>query len=181
MLSFPTVSKRKFQAQTFDPFDLDVHGVEHSIRSKIWPLQKREKLANVYRDLEFFKGQTKEMEKPKKSVLVSIFANILLPGLGNMYIKPNAFSIAILASSLLVMLTTLSPLFPIVNILNLSKAGQPTVHENSIPALYLPSSILVENQVLIGPTFSILVVPLLLAWLHLLYLLLGSKEWKWRV
>ena len=119
----------------------------------------------------------------KRQILISVFSNILIPGLGNAYIHTSAFSISILALSLLVMFTTLSPVFPIIQILNATQFIQPAAGEISQIALFIPANVTVNNQVtLVGPTFSVLVVPLLLSWIHLIFLFIHrEKHVKWVV
>ncbi|MEK6902367.1 MAG: hypothetical protein AABX02_02145 [archaeon] len=180
-----SVRKKKVSSiQTFDPEDFDIHGVDHSIRRKILPLKRGEPLVKLRRDLKWFKGEEKyEKEKEKRSLVITLFSNFLMPGLGNVYVRSNAFSISILVLSLLVLFTTFSPVFPIVNFLSAANITQPNHYDGTSYALYVPENVVVENQLLlVGPTFSILIVPLLLSWFHLLYLFLNHSHrvaWKW--
>jgi hypothetical protein len=57
-----TAVKRGKPSQTFDPENFDIHATEHSIRSKIWPLQKGEHLIHAEKDLKWFKGEEKWSE-----------------------------------------------------------------------------------------------------------------------
>lgn len=174
-------SKKRFRektTQTFDPEEFDTHAVERSIRERVLPLARGENLAKVSRDVRWLKGQTKESHvKRKRSILITLFSNILIPGLGNAYIHTSAFSVSILALSMLVMFTTLSPVFPIIQILNATQFIQPAAGEIAQTALYVPANVTVNNQVtLVGPTFSVLVVPLLLSWIHLIFLFVHREE-----
>lgn len=176
--------KKSIVSQTFDPEDFDIHGAERSIRRKVMPLKKGETLVKIRKDLAWFKGHEKnEKIKPTRSLVVTLFSNLLLPGLGNVYARSNAFSISILVLSLLVLVTTFSPIFPIVNFLSAANITQPNMYDGTSYALYVPENVVVENQVLlVGPTFSILIIPLLLSWFHLLYILLNHSHkmtWKW--
>jgi hypothetical protein len=123
-----------------------------------------------------------ERVKEKKSILIALLSNIIIPGLGNAYVKASPFSISILVLSVLVIFTTFSPIFPIVSLLSAANIAQPADVEGAILTLFVPSNVVVDNQVLlVGPTFSILVIPLLLSWIHLLFLFLNSPskvEWK---
>lgn len=176
--------KKASPTQVFDPEDFDVHGVDHSIRRKIMPLKRGETLVKIRKDLAWFKGEEKSGKiKQKRSMIVTLFSNFLLPGLGNVYARPTAFSVSILVLSLFVLFTTFSPLFPIVSFLSAANITQPNTYDGTSYALYVPENVVVENQLLlVGPTFSILIVPLLLSWFHLLYIFLGHSnkiEWKW--
>lgn len=175
-------AKKTHPVQTFDPEDFDAHAMDHSIRGKIRPLARGEKLVRVEKDLRVFQGHEKLGRLTQtKSILVSVFANVLLPGLGNVYAHSNPFSISILVLSLLVLIVTFSPIFPIVGLLGAAHIAQPNAPEGMVLTLFVPNSVVVGNQsLLVGPTFSVLIVPLLLAWLHLLYLLVnkpGKIDW----
>lgn len=163
---------------TFDPEAFDIHAVEKSIRQKIRPLSKNEPLVKLKNDLDLLRGRIKPSHpKQKRSVLITIFSNILIPGLGNAYVHASAFSVSILALSLLVMFTTLSPVFPIIQILNATQFIQPTSGDIAQIALFVPANVTVNNQVtLVGPTFSVLVVPLLLSWIHLIFLFIHRER-----
>ncbi|MBM3281958.1 MAG: hypothetical protein FJY86_01280 [Candidatus Diapherotrites archaeon] len=174
-------TKKRFRektTQTFDAEDFDIHGVSHSIREKVLPLARGEKLAKISKDLRWLKGQVKESHvKQKRSILITIFSNILIPGLGNAYVHGSAFSVSILALSMLVMFTTLSPVFPIIQVLNATQFIQPTSGAVAQIALFVPANVVVNNQVtLVGPTFSVLVVPLILSWVHIIYLFVHREE-----
>ncbi len=179
------VRKKKVTvSQTFDPEDFDIHVSERSIRRKIMPLKRGEPLARIRSDLSWFKGQEKNVkENETRSLIVTLFSNFMLPGLGNVYARSNAFSISILVLSLLVLITTFSPVFPIVNLLSAANITQPNMYDGTSYALYVPENVVVENQLLlVGPTFSILIIPLLLSWFHLLYIFLNHSHkiaWKW--
>jgi hypothetical protein len=84
---------------------------------------------------------------------------------------------------MLVMFTTLSPVFPIIQILNATQFIQPSAGEIAHVALYVPANVTVNNQLtLVGPTFSVLVVPLLLSWIHLIFLFVHREEHvEWRL
>ncbi len=175
-------SKRISSTQTFDSEDFDIHATEHSFRSKILPNKRGEPLLKLKKDVRWLQGTEKnEPRKQKRSFLISIFSNILIPGLGNSYIHASAFSVSILALSLLVIFTTFSPVFPVVQIFNLTQFAQPSAGQVAEVALFVPANVVVNNQVtLVGPTFSVLVVPLLLAWIHLIYLFIHRDhkiEW----
>lgn len=180
-------SQKRFRektTQTFDPEEFDIHAVERSIREKVLPLKRGEKLAKISRDVRWLKGQTKESHvKHKRSILITLFSNILIPGLGNAYIHASAFSVSILALSMLVMFTTLSPVFPIIQILNATQFIQPSAGSVSQIALYIPANVTVNNQVtLVGPTFSVLIVPMLLSWIHIIFLFVHREEHvEWRL
>jgi hypothetical protein len=180
-------SKKRFRektTQTFDPEDFDTHSIEHSIREKILPLKRGEKLAKISKDLRWLKGQTVESHvKQKRSILITLFSNILIPGLGNAYVHASAFSVSILALSMLVMFTTLSPVFPIIQVLNATQFIQPSAGAIEQIALFIPANVVVNNQVtLVGPTFSVLVVPLILSWVHIIYLFVHREEHvEWRL
>ncbi len=180
-------SKKRFRektTQTFDAEEFDIHAVERSIREKVLPLKRGEKLAKISKDVRWLKGQTKESHvKQKRSILITIFSNVLIPGLGNSYVHASAFSVSILALSLLVMFTTLSPVFPIIQILNATQFIQPSAGAVEQIALFIPANVTVNNQVtLVGPTFSVLVVPLLLSWIHLIFLFVHRDEHvDWRL
>ncbi len=169
---------REKTTQTFDPEEFDIHAVEHSIRERVLPLKRGEKLAKISKDVRWMTGKTLETRrKQKRSILITIFSNILIPGLGNAYIHASAFSVSILALSILVMFTTLSPVFPIIQILNATQFIQPAVGQVAQVALFVPANVTVNNQVtLVGPTFSVLVIPLLLSWVHIIFLFVHREE-----
>lgn len=171
-------SFREKSSQTFDPEEFDIHAIEKSIRQKIRPLSRDEPLLKMQNDIGLLKGRIKPTHtKQKRSVLITIFSNILIPGLGNAYVHSSAFSVSILALSLLVMFTTLSPVFPIIQILNATQFIQPASGDISQIALFIPANVTVNNQVtLVGPTFSVLVVPLLLSWIHLIFLFIHRER-----
>lgn len=174
-------SKKRFRektTQTFDPEDFDIHAASHSIREKILPLKRGEKLVKLTNDVRWLKGEIPEKHrKQKRSILITLFSNILIPGLGNAYVHASAFSVSILALSMLVMFTTLSPVFPIIQVLNATQFIQPTSGEIAQIALFVPANVVVNNQVtLVGPTFSVLVVPLILSWVHIIYLFVHREE-----
>lgn len=164
--------------QTFDVEEFDIHAVEKSIREKVLPRKRGEPLVDVSEDVRWMKGKMPETHrKQKRSVLITVFSNILIPGLGNAYVHASAFSVSILALSMLVMFTTLSPVFPIIQILNATQFIQPSVGYAAQIALYVPANVTVNNQVtLVGPTFSVLIVPLLLSWIHLIFLFIHRDE-----
>jgi hypothetical protein len=174
--------RRVASPQVFDPEDFDVHEAEESFAEKIWPQSKKEKLADLKMDIGFFKGKEKLVEKKEsKSILVSIIANVIIPGLGNVYVKRSVFSIAVLVFSLVVMLATFSPVFPIVQLLGSAQPMALSPYATADTVLLTQQNILINNQLLVGPTFSILVVPIFLAWIHLLYLFIEkSSTIKWR-
>ncbi len=171
-------SRRLSSLQTFDPEDFDIHATEHGIRENVLPLKRGEPLVKIRKDVAWLQGKTKhETPKHKRSMVIALFSNILIPGLGNAYIFSNAFSISILALSVLVIFTTLSPVFPIVQLLNSTQYVQPTTGHAAQLALFIPANVVVNNQVtLVGPTFSVLLVPMLLSWIHLIYLFIHREE-----
>ncbi len=168
--------------QTFDPEDFDLYELRHFVRSKIWPKSKYERMANVRKDIQYLKGHREAEEKlPPRSVILTIFSNILIPGLGNIYLKRSPFSISILFLSLLVMIFTFSPIFPFVQLVQSAGFAPPAPMNGSELTLFVPSSVQVGNQLIVGPTFSSLLVPLLLSWIHLLYLFVKLShriDWK---
>lgn len=179
--------KRRFRekpTQTFDAEEFNIHAIENSIREKVLPLKRGENLVKISKDVRWLTGKIHDSpRKQKRSILISLFSNILIPGLGNAYIHASAFSVSILALSVLVMFATLSPVFPIIQILNATQFIQPSVGSVAQVALYSPANVTVNNQLtLVGPTFSILAVPLLLSWIHLIFLFIHREEKvEWRV
>ena len=171
-------SKRIPSLSTFDPEDFDIHATEHGIREKVFPLKRGEPLVKVRKDVAWLQGKTKnERRRHKRSMVISLFSNIMIPGLGNAYIQASAFSISILALSLLVIFTTLSPAFPIVQLLNTAQHAQPLTGKAAEIALFIPANVVVNNQVtLVGPTFSVLLVPMILSWIHIIYLFIHKEE-----
>ncbi|MDP2666114.1 MAG: hypothetical protein Q8P05_01270 [Candidatus Diapherotrites archaeon] len=171
-----SVSRRKTPIQTFDPESFDIHAMDKGIRSKIMPLQRGEKVVHP-RPISKEKDINK---KPRISFLVALFSNIVIPGLGNVYVKRSPFSWSILVLSLIVIVTTFSPVFPIVQFLNWANIPTPA-HAATATTLFVPGDIMLDNQLtLVGPTFSILLVPLLLTWIFFVYLLLHhDTEIKW--
>lgn len=174
--------KRSTDTQTFDPESFDIHASSRSIRSKVWPLGKNEKLVKIRHDIRLLKGEIKVPEEKKsRSVLIALLSNILVPGLGNVYVDKTPFSISILVLSILVVFSTFSPIFPIVGLLSAAHIAQPASIEGYSAALVVPANVIVNNQsVLVGPTFSILIVPLLLSWVHLLFLFLNGGRVSWK-
>jgi hypothetical protein len=174
--------KRSTETQTFDPESFDIHASEKNIRSRVWPLARNEKLVKIRKDVRMLKGEIKVPEEKKpRSVLIALISNILVPGLGNVYVDKTPFSVSILVLSILVMFTTFSPLFPIIGLLSAAHIAQPASIEGYSAALVVPSDVIVNNQaILVGPTFSILIVPLLLSWVHLLFLFLNAGKIKWK-
>jgi hypothetical protein len=173
---------RSTETQTFDPESFDIHASSKSMRSRVWPLSKSEKLAKVHHDIRMLKGEIKvPVEKKSRSVLIALLSNILVPGLGNVYVDKTPFSISILVLSILVIFSTFSPIFPIVGLLSAAHIAQPASIEGYSAALVVPANVIVDNQsVLVGPTFSILIVPLLLSWVHLLFLFLNEGKVAWK-
>lgn len=174
--------KKLTNVQVFDPESFDIHANEKSFRSRIWPLEKKEKMVKIRKDMKVWKGEEKVgNEKKPRSVLIALLSNILVPGLGNAYVEPTPFSISILVLSILVIFTTFSPVFPIVGLLSAANIAQPSTPEVGAATLMVPSNVLVDGQaLLVGPTFSILIVPLLLAWIHLLFLFLNDGKIRWK-
>ena len=177
------VQRKKVDSpQVFDPEDFDVHEAEESFLEKVWPRSKRERLVDLKKDVGLFKGKKIVEKKESKSILVSVIANVIIPGLGNVYVKRSVFSIAVLVFSLLVMLATFSPAFPIMQLVGSAQAPTIFPFDNVEAVLITPQNILINNQLLVGPTFSILAVPLLLTWVHLLFLFVEkSNKIKWKV
>ena len=175
-------SRKRISPQTFDPEDFDIHAAEKSIRSKIMPLKRGEKLARVSL-ADKSPRKSSDPENRSKSFLVAVFGNILIPGLGNVYLRRNPFSISILVLSLLVILLTFSPVFPIVQLLNYTHTPTPSTVEQTTLTLYVPGNIQLDNSTtLAGPTFSFLLVPLLLTWIYFIYLLLHhDQSIAWRL
>lgn len=169
-------------SQTFDPDTFDIHAEEKGIRSKVWPLSKGERLTKLRKEVRMLKGNIPTPpEKRPRSFLIALLSNVLVPGLGNVYVDKTPFSISILVLSLLVMFTTFSPIFPLVGLLSAAHIAQPSGVEGYSAALMVPSDVIVDNQsILVGPTFSILIVPLLLSWIHLLFLFLGAARVTWK-
>ena len=174
--------KRSTETQTFDPESFDIHASSRSIRSRVWPLGKNEKLVKIRKDIRMLKGEIKVPEEKKsRSVLIALLSNVLVPGLGNVYVDKTPFSISILVLSILVVFSTFSPIFPIVGLLSAAHIAQPASIEGYSSALVVPANIVLDNQsVLVGPTFSILIVPLLLSWVHLLFLFLNGGKVAWK-
>ncbi|MFH0970748.1 MAG: hypothetical protein V1776_04800 [Candidatus Diapherotrites archaeon] len=175
--------KRTILSQTFDPDTFDIHANEKSFRRNVFPSSRNESIARVKEDLRYFKGEM-ELSKTKenRSILIALLSNIIVPGLGNVYIRATPFSVSILILSILVIFTTFSPIFPIVGLLSAANIASPSSPENATLSLVVPSNVVVENQLLlVGPTFSVLAIPLLLSWIHLLFLFLNSTSrihWK---
>ncbi len=174
-------SRRSFRP-VFDPGSFDVHASEHSIVERIFPVSKSEKvirLDDAGRGLDVHDAPS---HSNARSILIALLSNILVPGLGNVYAKKTAFSVSILILSVLIMFTTFSPVFPLIGLLSVANIPQPGSPEGAMISLFVPANVVLENQsVLVGPTFSILLVPLLLSWIHLLFLFLDSPSHvKWK-
>ena len=76
---------------------------------EIEPISKKEKIS---------KGLLKDLRKSqrlprhsRKSALIAIGANIVIPGLGNYYLERNKVGLALTALSILLIVVFLSPLF----------------------------------------------------------------------
>lgn len=177
-------SKRKLaQAQTFDPEDFDVNELGHFKRSKIWPVTKKEKPINVKKDWKAIQSNSRKIQKSEgqKSIFVSIFSNLLLPGLGNVYIHKNPLTIAIFFTSLLSVLLTFSPIFPLVQILQAVDAVPSPVYANTVITFFVTENIQTSTSTLVGPSISFLLFPFLLSWIHLAYLFFKHQhDWNWK-
>ena len=179
-------SKRKrknSQPQTFDPEDFDIHELGHFKRSKIWPASRKEKMVNVKKDWKSIEKNSRQMKKEagQKSIFVTIFSNLLLPGLGNVYIQKNPISIAIFFTALVAVLLTFSPLFPIVQLLQSVDAVPAPVYSSAVITYFSVDTIHNANVTLVGPSFSFLLFPFILSWLHLAYLFFKHQyDWNWR-
>lgn len=170
--------------QVFDPEDFDVHSVENSFRSKVFPRVRKEKLADLKKDVSFFRGKENffSAKGDSKSVLAAVVANVIVPGLGNVYVERSVFSISVLVFSLIVMLSTFSPVFPIIQLFGFAQTNALSPYSTVESVLLVPQNVLVNNQLLVGPTFSILAVPIFLSWFHLLYLFVSkNRSVKWMV
>ena len=176
-------SHRLAQAQTFDPEDFDVNELKHFMRSKIWPASKKEKTINVKKDWKAIQSNAKRMQKNigQKSIFISIFSNLLLPGLGNVYVRKNAFTIAIFFTSLVCMLLTLSPVFPLVQILQSVNAIPQPVYSSPVITYFSPQNFLAASAINATPSFSLIIFPFLLSWIHLAYLFFKHQyDWNWK-
>lgn len=176
--------KRKLsQPQTFDPEDFDINELGHFVRSKIWPLSKKEKPINVKKDWKNIQSNSKKIQKVEgqKSIFVTLFSNLLLPGLGNVYIHKNPLTLAVFFTSLIAVLLTFSPIFPIVQLLQAVEAVPAPAYSNTVITLFTLESIQTANNTLVGPSFSFLLFPLVISWLHLAYLFFKHQhDWNWK-
>lgn len=177
-------SKRKLtKAQTFDPEDFDINELGHFKRSKIWPITQKEKPINVKKDWKAIQSNARKMKKieGQKSIFVSIFSNLLLPGLGNVYIQRNPLTIAIFFTSLISILLTFSPIFPIVQILQAVEALPSPAYSNTVITFFVAESVQTSAATLVGPSISFLLFPFVISWLHLAYLFFKHQhDWNWK-
>ncbi|QQR92319.1 MAG: hypothetical protein IPJ89_04145 [Candidatus Iainarchaeum archaeon] len=177
-------AKRKLaQAQTFDPEDFDVNELGHFKRSKIWPVTQKERPINVKKDWKAIQSNARKMQKNagQKSIFVTIFSNLLLPGLGNVYIQKNALTIAIFFTSLISVLLTFSPVFPIVQILQAVDAVPSPAYANTVITFFVAENVQTSASTLIGPSISFLIFPFVLSWIHLAYLFFKHQhDWNWK-
>ena len=118
-------------------------------------------------------------EKRPRSVLITLLSNVLIPGLGNAYADAGPFSLSILILSLLVLFTTFSSVFPIVSLLSAVHLTQPAMIESGT-VLVAQNNLPAHSGSLVGPSFSFLLVPLLLSLVHLLFLFVNNQRIAWK-
>jgi len=154
--------------RTFDGADFDIHELEEPIEVKLVAGKEIIKGA-VLEDLKTAIRSVKGKKK-KKSLIIAITSNMVLPGLGSVYLKRTFVGLAIVALNLFFLILG----FSFFNILTNSFIYWPEAGFYSTGNVYF-AFYAIEQPLLVPPEFTLAIFFSLAAtaaaWLHLIFTL----------
>ncbi|MCX6802241.1 MAG: hypothetical protein NT067_03955 [Candidatus Diapherotrites archaeon] len=95
--------------QIFDPSDMDIHMIEKPVRA-----EKLTETENISEGMEKDLAEVSKEKLPggkRKSAITAILANLVVPGAGCAYLKPNFISITITRFSLILIILSVLAIF----------------------------------------------------------------------
>ena len=111
----------------------------------------------------------------RKDALIAVGANIVIPGLGNYYLKKGIIEICLVAASLVLILVFMSPIYP-VNFVGGILGSSSSDPGSTMAGIYGMQGTQLQMYNPVSAYFFIPLAFIAFSWLHLIFLILKGKK-----